>query len=964
MTRATTHSCASTALKLAAMGLFGASIGLSAPIWASEITKSESDLRNYRALVLDNGMQVVLVSDPTTDKASASLSVDIGSGANPPDRAGLAHFLEHMLFLGTEKYPEPGEYKDFISRHGGSDNAYTAFDETNYFFEIEAGFLEAGMDRFAQFFIAPRFNPEYVERERQVVHSEYLGQRTNDHRRSYAAAQQVMNPAHPSAGFSVGNLQTLADRPGSNIRDELLAFYERYYSANLMALSVVGRESLEVLEQWVRASFSQVRNNNAEGLRVDVPLYLPGALPAQLDVIPERESFSLAFTFPIASVREYWRAKPAAHVSHLLGHEGDTSLLAELKKRGWAQGLSAGASDHENSAALSVNIQLTPTGAKHTDDIAKLLFQTIAIIKRDGVQRWLFDENARLATIDFKYSEKPSPSALARRLASAQHEFPQHQLLRAAYAYDEWRPDLIKQLLNAMRPDNVLVTRVIPGLDTDRKATWYDTPFRISKLAPATVEAWAAVGANDLADSDTALAIPAKNPFIPKLLLMRAGTKTGIPRILESKPGYQLWHAQQDEFALPKADFFVSLRSPIANDTPSHSLLTSLYIRLVNDQLDAFAYAADLAGLSFSLYTHSRGLSLRISGYDDRQAVLLKRILKVLVAVKIDPQRFSIMKEETKRGLENARRDQPYRRAMAHLREVLVQHNWTQAEHLSVIDALSAPQLEQFIPRLLSSVDVVALSHGNLDAAGASDMGKMVYDTVVAPAKNITVDRARVLKLKRGDRLAMDIHAQHPESALVAYLQAADKSVVSRAQSALAAQILSSPFFDVLRTEKKLGYVVFANAYPVLDSAAMVFIVQSPVADALSLQHEVDAFLAGYEPQLAKTSGAEFEQHKAALIAQVMEAEPQLSERSSRFWNEIDRGNFAFDSRDKLTRAIRDLSFDAFQTFYRQVLVGKDRRAVTMRVHGRATPTATTTIPAHEQAVTAAWARSNRIFMD
>ena len=496
MLRATSRSLSSSALLPAVFTLLGALFVFFAATPAvadtGVIIKSESDPRAYRPLVLENGMKVVLVSDPATDKAAASLSVKIGSGANPGDRAGLAHFLEHMLFLGTDKYPEPGEYKDFISRHGGGDNAYTAFDETNYFFNVDAGFLEPTLDRFAQFFIAPRLNPEYVNREREVVHSEYLGRRTNDPRRSYAAAQQAMNPAHPSAGFAVGNLQTLADRPGSTVRDELIAFYDRYYSANLMALSVVGREPLDVLEQWVRSRFSAVRNTNATGLKTNAPLYLPGTLPARLDVVPERESFTIGFTFPMASVRKLWREKPAAHVAHLLGHEGETSLLAELKRRGWAQALSAGAGDHISGGTFDVKIQLTPEGATHTDDIARLLFETIAIIKRDGVQRWLFDENAELARINFQFPEKPSPDALARRLASMQHEIPQDQLLRAPYAFDEWRPDLIMQVLDALRPDNVLVMRIAPGLDTDQKAPWYDTPYRITALDASTVAAWAA----------------------------------------------------------------------------------------------------------------------------------------------------------------------------------------------------------------------------------------------------------------------------------------------------------------------------------------------------------------------------------------------------------------------------------------------------------------------------------------
>jgi secreted Zn-dependent insulinase-like peptidase len=209
----------------------------------------------------------------------------------------------------------------------------------------------------------------------------------------------------------------------------------------------------------------------------------------------------------------------------------------------------------------------------------------------------------------------------------------------------------------------------------------------------------------------------------------------------------------------------------------------------------------------------------------------------------------------------------------------------------------------------------------------------------------------------------MDIDAEHPESALVMYLQAADKTLLSRAQSALGAQILGSPFFDALRTEKKLGYVVFANAYPILDSAGLLFIVQSPVADALSLQREVDGFLSAYEQQLATMDETEFDQHKAALITQVMETERQLSERSSRFWKEIDRSNFDFDSREKFARAIRDLSLGDFKQFYRQVLTSADRRVVTMRVHGQSTPAATTAPPVHEQPVTSAWVRGNRSYL-
>ena len=98
------------------------------------IIQSQNDNRHYQAFTLDNKLKVLIISDPETKKAAASLDVFVGSSSDPEDRAGLAHFLEHMLFLGTEKYPDPDEYQTFIAQHGGSRNAFTAREHTNYFF--------------------------------------------------------------------------------------------------------------------------------------------------------------------------------------------------------------------------------------------------------------------------------------------------------------------------------------------------------------------------------------------------------------------------------------------------------------------------------------------------------------------------------------------------------------------------------------------------------------------------------------------------------------------------------------------------------------------------------------------------------------------------------------------------------------------------------------------------------------
>jgi len=76
---------------------------------AGEVIKSPNDQREYRVLTLDNNIEIMLVSDPNTDKSAASLSVGVGLLQDPETQQGMAHYLEHMLFLGTEKYPDTND---------------------------------------------------------------------------------------------------------------------------------------------------------------------------------------------------------------------------------------------------------------------------------------------------------------------------------------------------------------------------------------------------------------------------------------------------------------------------------------------------------------------------------------------------------------------------------------------------------------------------------------------------------------------------------------------------------------------------------------------------------------------------------------------------------------------------------------------------------------------------------------
>jgi insulysin len=266
---------------------------------SNTIIQSPNDPRTYRSLELDNGLKVILVSDKEADKAAASLAVNVGSGNDPQDRQGLAHFLEHMLFLGTEPFPDSGEYQDYISKHGGNHNAFTAHDVTNYFFEIDNNDLAGALDRFAPFFISPTFDANYVEREKNAVNAEYTSKSKEDGRRIFSAEKQAMNPAHPYAQFATGSLATLEDRPDSLVRDELIAFYNTHYSANKMTFALIGNYDLDTLEQWTKERFNAIPKRDAMVQNKRPSLYLQDQLPLDMQIEPIKELRQLKLSFPM-----------------------------------------------------------------------------------------------------------------------------------------------------------------------------------------------------------------------------------------------------------------------------------------------------------------------------------------------------------------------------------------------------------------------------------------------------------------------------------------------------------------------------------------------------------------------------------------------------------------------------------------------------------------------------------------
>jgi len=460
----------------------------SSPVIADDINKSPNDKRAYESFTLANKMQVLVISDPEAKKAAASLNIDIGSSNNPKNRPGLAHFLEHMLFLGTEKYPDANAYSSFIDSHGGSQNAFTAPNNTNYFFDIKADALEQGLDRFAQFFIAPLFSEKYTQREMKAVHSEYQSKLQDDGQRNYNAFKQIMNPENPQRYFAVGSLTTLADN-NTKIRDDLLSFYRKYYSANRMSLVVLGKESLTELRSLVTDKFSAVNNSDIAKPVDNYTTFADNQLPLMLKVKTLKDYRHLSLSFATPSTKADFKDKPLYYISSLVGYEGQGSLTSYLKELGLINGLSA-SSNHSSDieSNFKVSFSLTEKGLMQQDKVINSFFNFVNKIEQAGISQSLFNEMASLSAQAFQFLPQSNASSYVVQLSQRLKEYPQQHWLDANYLMQDFNKQRISQLLSFIKADNMYVNLQANNIEGEHTEPYFGGQYSVNIISSLTIE--------------------------------------------------------------------------------------------------------------------------------------------------------------------------------------------------------------------------------------------------------------------------------------------------------------------------------------------------------------------------------------------------------------------------------------------------------------------------------------------
>lgn len=788
----------------------------------TNLERSQQDDRQYKLITLHNKLTALIISDETTDKASAAMDVGVGHLSDPEEAPGLAHFLEHLVFMGSEKFPDENEYNVYLSSNGGSSNAYTDMESTNYYFDVAADKLEGAIDRFAQFFISPLFQEDTTDRELQAVDSEHAKNLQSDVWREFQLAKSLARKDHPFSKFGSGNLLTLKEEPeklGLDIRKLLLEFHAKFYSANIMKLVILGKESIEELEQIVVKYFSKVPNYDILKPSFPGKPYGSEQLAKRVNIVPVQEGTrSLKMNFPTRELDSLYLKKPANYVSHLIGHEGIGSILELLKHKGWANELSAGVSRScSDWGCFTISIELTDLGLEKTEEVVEIVFAYLSLLKKDGVQQWIYDETETVSACSFRFLSKRDPIDYTSSLASSMHIYPAEHLLSGPYKTYEYDPDLINNFLEYFTPENMIlfVTSTTFEGSTKSKEKWYQTEYTLEDCGSSVCNRWS----NASIESslvENMLHLPERNDMIATDFSLQNVKDMPLdePRMVLDTDRCRLWYKPDNVFDMPKVNIMALIRTKAASTmSVVESVMALLWTQIFNEHSNEFTYLASMANLHSSVVHLQRGIDVAVSGYNHKVDILLKRIVKTMTQIpdKLEENLFKRVKDKVLKQYQNFSFAQPYQHAFYAGDLCLEPTKWSIEDKIMVLEDIEMSDIRCFSKKLLSRFHLELLVHGNVSCDEAKAIASIMVEGLnpSSPPQSI-LPALRVVALEGGKEYVSRMpepNVNNTNSCIEVLFQAGPLGLKDVSTLALLHHLLKEPAFNELRTNEQVSVV-------------------------------------------------------------------------------------------------------------------------------------------------------------
>jgi len=891
--------------------------------------------RKTAKIRLSNGLQAYLVSDPAVHESAAALAVEAGSWQDPKEYPGMAHFLEHMLFMGTAAYPKENEYMQYIGDNGGSPNAYTATDRTVYIFSINNDAFKGAFDRFSHFFVDPLFNPSSIGRELHAVDQEHAKNIENDNWRSYMILKETGNPNHPNAAFSTGNAATLSGIP----QEALKKWYKENYSSNRMHLVAISPLSIEELIQLTVEKFSAVPNHHLPPATYTEEMLSPNQKGHFIYIKPVKDLKSITLLWHLPKdIALDMETGTTSLLSYAISNGTENGLLEQLKREKIAEDISVSIDRFSKDTALfMIDISLTEAGTKQIDTAVQRTFQALNRLKETGIPRYIFDEKQKMAKIGYEYqSRSDAYSFVSEEVADMIYEkldtFPLKSKMPQRYD-----AKLIRTLLDTLTPESCVyilaadpkLTGVLPTI----QEKWMNAAYAIKEVPASHLTAWA--NAKPHAHID----IPSANPFLPESLALLTAPEHTLaqPSLIASEEFGKMYFKQDQKYQVPETAAYISLKTPEQDGSARARALFDLYTRALTEKLCSTLFYAGQAGLGVKFFQNQFNYGIYVSGYSEKTPLFLRTIFQSLQEVSPTAAEFDIYKQSLLSSYDNASKELPVRQSVQLLNSLIYNNSPTPLAKYHALKSISYEDFLLFTHTIFKTAYAESLVYGNITPAEAANIWGDLKTTLSAAPFN-EGKHYKLGVLTPADKLGPYMVVQNTErqgNSTVLMLHQGAFTMEKRAAQEILSSALKEDFFNTLRTKQQTGYIASSWDVEIERQLLQFFAVQSNTHQPGELLARFELFIEGFSRQFNKKLPEErFETLKVSLIKELERPPETVPGKASELYNLAFEYNADFDWIQKRIDAVKKLTYADFAAISKTFLSRSNLKRLAVLMEG------------------------------
>jgi len=577
--------------------------------------KPSVDNSDYELIKLKNGLEVIFNYDNQEVTSTVSLVVNTGYFNDPDEYQGLSHFLEHMIFMGSKKYPSTDLFHSLIAQYNGEYNGITSDENTIYYYTIttsgksdknsdeksDRSFLHM-LDVFSSFFISPLFKESTVLSEIKIINSEYDTRYSAFRNTLYPIEGSICDNSHPLEKLGCGNSKTLygdSDKQ-KNIINNLRDYYKKYYYAENMKVCVRTNLDKELIKEKIVKYFSKIRSGY---IQKDVKEYLPfNNLLSHISkplILYNQDSkeYLLDIIFQTSSVRKLYNIKPDYIISHLIGHESKGSIVYHLKQKKYITDMYVSCTNNYLSGQLTISVSLV--NSKYASYVYNSILNYINFLKSSLTFENcsdIYKELSIISRVQFNsntYSDKTSKTT---NMAVAMQYYPYAYVLYNEYYYSDYSRDVYNTIINYLTTLTHPLIFVSVMEKLPRKTKYYNMNYDIKQYEEKNLE--------------IVFSFPIKNPYIKQLVLNDKNSFMKEPVLINN-----VWYQIDTRKKINDSRVNILIYSVVTGNILKTELIASIYSNIIRELIRDQLYFMEMAGFKVNITSYNCGIIISANGW-------------------------------------------------------------------------------------------------------------------------------------------------------------------------------------------------------------------------------------------------------------------------------------------------------------------------------------------------------------